>query len=128
MNYYICSVGEPGKNYDDENVRRCIIESGFFIHPDCKQKGNIEDISEGDVLILKYKSHFFAYGRAMDSVQKIKDEGWNWKVPVNGWITGSNVYKYGIKDAQIEGSNYATIKPVEKEFAIKKIKQIGFPF
>ena len=103
-------------------------ESGFFIHPDCKQKGSINDISEGDILILKYKDHFFAYGRARSSVQKVSNNGWDLKVPVNGWITGETVCKYGIKEAQIKGNNYATVKHVEENFAKEKIKSIGFPY
>ena len=128
MNYYICSVGEPGKKYDDENVRQCMTNSGFFIHPHCKQKGSINDISEGDVLILKYKGHFFAYGRAVNCVQEISNGGWDLKVPVNGWITGVNIDKKGIQAAQLTGNNYATVKHVDENFAKDTIKSIGFPF
>ena len=121
MKYYVCSVGEPNKSYADENMRRCIVESGFFVHPDCKQQGNLNDITCGDVLILKYDHHFFAYGRAMGPVEKLDREHWGLKVPVNGWITGKNVYKYGIQNAQLEGNNYATVRPVEEQFATDKI-------
>ena len=41
---------------------------------------------------------------------------------------GSHTSKYGIKKAQETGSNYDTVKIVDRNFALQKIEEIGFPF
>ncbi len=125
--YFVCSIGQKGEGYDDENLRRCIINSAYFMHVKCSQKGKIKDIKADDVLILKYKDTFFAYGRASSEMQKIDDRGWCLKVPVEGWITGKSVSKSGIKIAQIGGNNHAAVKSVSREFARKKMNKIGIP-
>lgn len=127
-NYFICSIGEPGKKYADENLRRCIIESAYFMHVNCNQKGQIEQIKEDDVLILKYQDHFFAYGRASGPMLNESSNGWGLKVPVEGWITGNRIHKKGVQAAQVEGNNYGTVKKVERTFARNKISAIGVPF
>lgn len=126
--YFVCSIGQPGQGYDDDNLRRCVIESAYFMHENCSQRGQVDEITEDDVLILKYKDDFFAYGRASSPVIKAGGNGWNHKVPVEGWITGKGVSKSGVKNAQLEGNNYATVKMVDRDFARKKIKEIGVPF
>ncbi|CAK2409769.1 hypothetical protein VCRA2114E327_140079 [Vibrio crassostreae] len=126
--YYICSLGEPGRDYDEDNFRRCILDSGFYMHTNCTQRGPIEQIEADDVLILKYRDHFFAYGRASSSLVETSNGGWDIFVPVEGWITGKNVHKYGIQSAQVEGNNYGTVKLVERDFARRKIAEIGVPF
>lgn len=126
--YFICSIGEPGKGYDDENLRRCILESGFFMHEGCTQRGRIADIEADDILILKYNNFLFAYGRATSAMVTEDNGGWNLKVPVEGWITGQSVHKYGVQTAQVAGNNYETVKLVDREFARSKITSIGVPF
>lgn len=128
-NYFICSVGEPQKGYDSENLTRCIVNCCFVLHDSNKNKGCILDIKEGDILFLKYQQHFIAYGRATSAL-KIDDieDGWNHKVDVNLWIVGNHIHRYGIKNAQEGGNAYDTVKKVDMEFALKKMEEIGFPF
>lgn len=129
VKYFVCSIGQPGQDYDDENLRRCVIESGFFLHQNCTQKGHLNDVSIDDILILKYKNNFFAYGRVNGEVERnVMDHGWNIKIPVAGWITGKSISTYGIRNAQIEGNNYEAIKQVKRDFARTKITDIGIPF
>ncbi|WCE30815.1 hypothetical protein [Vibrio sp. SCSIO 43137] len=126
--YYICSIGEPGSDYDDDNLRRCIIGSAYYMHQNCTQRGQIDKIKEDDVLILKYQNSFFAYGRASGPMIDEGTGGWCLKVPVEGWITGKRTSKYGIQSAQLEGNSYETVKSVERAFAREKISEIGVPF
>ncbi len=131
-NYFICSVGQPDKDYDTENLTRCILNNCFVLNEYNKQKGSISEIKEGDILILKYKEHFIGYGKAISTLQTDRDlsEGdeWNWRIDVNLWITGNHIYRYGIKWAQESGSSYDTVKKVSREFALQKMEEIGFPF
>ncbi len=41
---------------------------------------------------------------------------------------GNSVHYYGIGEAAMSGSSYATVKPLEEEFAKKKIEEIASPF
>ena len=130
--YYVCSIGKPGKGYDDENLRRCLMDKGFRLHCGCTQRGKIAEIQEDDLLILKYQDIFLAYGRVTAQVEEeeetVANQGWIYKVPVASWITGNHTSKYGIQDAQIGGSSYDAVKEVRKAFALEKIEEIGFPF
>ncbi|MCP5500978.1 MAG: hypothetical protein H7A25_13815 [Leptospiraceae bacterium] len=83
-NYYICSIGQPNQGYDDENLRRCIINNCFVLHENAKQKGCIHEIKPDDILILKYKHEFIGYGRSTSSLKQI-GEGWSYQVDVNMW-------------------------------------------
>jgi hypothetical protein len=125
--YFICSIGEPGKDYDTDNLGRCVLHSCFFLHTGSKQKGPIDTIEPDDILILKFQHSFIAYGRALSGAEYGEGEGWTIKVPVAGWISGQAASTYGIQDAQIEGNNYQTIKEVNRDFARAKIAEIGFP-
>jgi hypothetical protein len=131
-NYFICSVGQPDKDYDAENLTRCITNSCFVLNEYNKHKGCINEIKEGDLLILKYSHHFIGYGRAIASLQQDKDlsnnEDWTWRIDVSSWIIGNQIHKYGIQDATDGGSPYDTVKSVSRDFALKKIEEIGFPF
>jgi len=130
--YFVCSIGEPGEGYDDENLCRCIKDKGYRLNLGCTQRGPIEDIQTGDILILKYKDELIGYGRVTDKVQKEQEtpanQGWGFIVPVTLWITGSRVPKYGIQVAQLSGSPYDAVKEVQRSFALEKIEDIGFPF
>ncbi|WCL80887.1 hypothetical protein PPO43_13000 [Saprospira sp. CCB-QB6] len=129
-NYFICSVGDPEKSYDLENLNRCILKCCFVLHAANSQKGSITEIQNGDILILKFREHFIAYGRAISSLKTDTDlgEGWNHVIDVNLWIVGNHSHRYGIKDAQQGGNNYSTVKKVSKEFALSKMEEIGYPF
>jgi len=125
--YFVCSIGQPNKGYDDENLRRCITNGCFVLHGQNIKKGKIDKIAKGDLMILKYQAHFVGYGRAIDSLKTDKDlgNGWDHRVDVDQWIFGKRVNKSGIKNAQNRGSNYDTVKEVDREFALK---EIGFTF
>ena len=130
--YYICSIGKPGEGYDDENLIRCVINNCFVLHEKNKRKGCIEEIKQGDILILKYKHNFIGYGRATSELQKDREipegSGWSWRIDVNLWIMGNHIYKYGIKAAKESGTEYDTVKKVNRDFALQKMEEIGYPF
>jgi hypothetical protein len=128
-NYFVCSIGEPGKGYDAENLLRCIENMNFVLHEDTIRKGAIEEIKIGDLLILKYQEHLIAYGQVISNLDKKTDlsegEGWAWSIKVNRWILGKHIHIYGIKDAQEGGTNYDTVKKVERDYALQKVEEIG---
>lgn len=130
--YYICSIGQPGGGYDDENLRRCLMDKAFRLNIGCTQRGPITDIQVDDLLILKYQDIFIAYGRTAgqveEEVETVANKGWIFKIPVSYWITGNQIPKYGIQEAQISGSPFDAIKEVSRSFALEKIEEIGFPF
>lgn len=132
-NYFVVSVGEPGKNYDTENLTRCILNNCFVLNRDTIQKGSIEEIKEDDLLILKYKDHFVGYGRAKSILLTDKDlsegELWNQRIDMHSWVIGNHIHKYGIQGATETGSGqFATVKKVNRDFALQKIEEIGFTF
>lgn len=132
-NYYVCSVGEPGADYTDENLLRCILNNCFVLYETTRMKGAINEIKVDDILILKYKNHFIGYGRAVsklltDKILAENGDMWNQRIDVNTWIIGNKTHKYGIKWAQESGTSYDTVKKVDREFAISKIEEIGFQF
>lgn len=130
-NYYICSVGKPDDGYDDTVVMLCITNNCFVLHETATRIGLIREIVAGDILILKYKHHFIGYGRAISSLLTDRDldgDGWSWRVEVNLWITGNHVHKYGIQAAMESGGPFDIVKRVERQFALEKIEEIGFPF
>jgi len=61
--FFACSVGEPGKDYVDENLDRILSTKTFVLHDDAKQKGSYESIKPGDILLLKYNHYFIGYGK-----------------------------------------------------------------
>lgn len=126
-NYYVCSIGQPGQGYDDENLRRCITNNAFVLHENAKQKGSINDIKADDILILKYQNEFIGYGRSVANVKTV-GTGWSLHVTVNLWIMGNHVHKYGIKNAQQSGTAYDAVKKIDRDFALQKMEEIGFPF
>ena len=130
--YFVCSIGQPEKGYDEENLTRCIVNNCFVLNEYNKYKGSIDEVKPNDILILKYKQSFIGYGRAVSSLQTDIDmsngEDWSWRIDVNLWIMGNHISRYGIKDAQESGSPYDTVKKVERDFALNKIEEIGFPF
>lgn len=131
-NYFICSVGNPGKSYDLGNLNRCIVNRCFVLHEANLQKGLIAEIQNGDILILKFRGHLIAYGQAISSLKTDTDlgegeKGWNHVIDVNLWIVGNHSNIDGIKEAQQGGNNYSTVKKVRQGFALDKMKEIGYP-
>jgi|GEM_PF-3257396 len=128
--YFVCSVGKAGEKYAKENLTRCLLNNCFVLHNTNEQKGEIREIKKGDILILKFEEHFIGYGRAVSELKTDLDlgDGWSWTIDVNLWITGNHAHRYGIKNATEEGSPYATVKKVSRDFALGKMEEIGFPF
>ena len=131
MNYYVCSVGESGKGYDDENLGRCREHCCWVMHSP-ERVGPIDQIRADDWLFLKYRGQLIAYGRAGSSLLRDRDisdgEGWASRVDVDRWIFCKPTGIYGIKDAQQGGSNYDTVKRVDEGFARQKLEKLGGDF
>jgi 5-methylcytosine-specific restriction enzyme B len=129
-NFYSCSVGEKDKGYDEDNLKRIRDKQAFILHEATPQKGNYSSIKKDDILVLKYRGSFIAYGEALD-IKKTADKDWNLFAPVKEWIffDNSNPEKgigiYGMQDATLGGSQYGTVKPLEGAFSLKKIREIN---
>ncbi|WP_336718254.1 AAA family ATPase [Chryseobacterium mucoviscidosis] len=130
MKFYSCSVGEKGKGYDEENLNRIIEKKAFILHENTPQKGTYNMIKQGDILLLKYRSHFIAYGKA-NEIFTSDDEEWNLTAPVEEWFffDESNkergIHIYGMKEATLSGSQYGTVKPLYHTFSFNTIKKIN---
>jgi 5-methylcytosine-specific restriction protein B len=128
-NYYSCSVGEEDKGYDEENLKRIIDQKAFVLHEATNQKGLYDKIKEGDILLLKYRKTFIAYGEAL-ATRKTADKGWNLFAQVKSWCfhdvskPSKGVPIYGMKEATLGGGQYGTVKLLETDFSIERIKYI----
>jgi MoxR-like ATPase len=128
--FYSCSVGEQGKGYDEKNLNKIIENKAFILHESTPQKGDYQSIKEDDILLLKYRGNFIAYGEAL-SILKTTDEEWNLFAPVKEWHfyddtnPAFGIEIKGMKDATLGGSQYGTVKPLEADFSFKKIKKIN---
>jgi 5-methylcytosine-specific restriction protein B len=127
--FYSCSVGEKNKGYDEDNLKRIMSNQAFILHENTPQKGYYEDIKRNDILLLKYRGQFIAYGEASDII-KSDDEEWNLFAPVNKWLFHSTLNPasgpgiYGMKKATLAGSQYGTVKPLDEEFSLGKLSNI----
>ena len=129
-NFFACSVGEPTKGYDEQNLKRIISSKAFVLHKDTKQKGVYDDIMPGDILLLKYNKNFVAYGETTGR-KTTNDEEWNLTAPVYEWnFKDANnpklgVETYGIQWSTLEGAGQmGTVKELDEKFGIEKIKKI----
>ncbi|MDP5201230.1 AAA family ATPase [Flavobacterium sp. DG2-3] len=130
MNFFIVSAGEPGSDYIEDNFFDIIDTREFALHQNTQQKGTYYSIKEGDVLILKYKHSLVAYGIVVRKyVNDSKD--FALRVEVQEWIMYDSanpkrgVSNYGIQNATIGGGQYGTVKTVNDEFGLKKLKEIN---
>lgn len=130
--FFICSVGQPGKDYVEENLQRIISEKAFFMHEDTTQKGLFENINCEDILILKYNSNYIAYGESAGTKIVTDEYGWIYCSPVKEWNffnknnNKNGVNSYGVQWETIEGSGQmATVKGITREFGFLKIKEIN---
>lgn len=131
-NYYICSVGEPGKDYVEENLERIISKGSFYMHKGTTQVGYYHSIIPTDILILKYNSMLIAYGEAMGNIECDEDDEWIFKSPVKEWYfynksdSRKGVNYYGIQWETLPGSGQmATVKGITPAFGFKKIQEIS---
>lgn len=129
--FYVCSVGQPGKGYDDINFQRIISNKAFVLHENAPQKGVYEQIRRNDILLLKYNNHLVAYGESLGN-QISNEEEWNLTSPVHEWnFHDSNnlkqgVSNYGIGDNTLPGAGQmGVVKEVNIKFAINKINIIN---
>lgn len=128
--FYSCSVGEEGKGYDEKNLSKIIENKAFILHENTPQKGDYQNIKKNDILILKYRGQFVAYGEALD-IKKSSDEEWNLFAPVEEWFFHDTLKPEigpeikGMKNATLGGSQYGTVKPLEEKFSLEKISKIN---
>jgi len=130
--FFIGSVNAEGD--EDYYLGLCVRYKAHFMHKNTTQKGPVDEPLPGDIMILKYSSGLVAYGEIIGSdeshptdsdnfedyiIQKVK--GWYFKNP-NNYTEGVN--KYGVQEAVVEGSQYATMKEVAEWFAFDKIERI----
>jgi len=131
-NYYICSVGEPGRDYVEDNLERIIANTAFYMHKDTTQVGLYDNIKPKDILILKYNKVLIAYGEALGNLKNEEDEKWTYKSPVKEWYfydegnQRKGVNYYGIQWETLPGAGQmGTVKGVTNNFGFKKIEEIS---
>lgn len=132
-NYFFCSVGANGEGYDDDNYERCLNNNAHFMNKATTYKDVFEEVKANDIVFLKYKNNLTAYGEVLKSSksddQFLKD-GWTYRIDVKKWVLYdkqkkiSGVSNYGVQANTISGNSYDTIKKIDPEFAIKKMKEI----
>lgn len=131
-NFYICSVGEPGEDYVEQNLERIISNTSFYMHQNTTQKGLYYSIEKGDILILKYNSNYVAYGESLGNRDVNDEEGWSLTSPVKKWyfLDKNNLKKgvvsYGVQWETMAGSGQmGTVKGITNGFGFKKIEEIS---
>ncbi len=129
--YFACSVGQPDEGYDRENLDRIIHNKAFILHENTKMKGHYYEIESEDIVILKYRNQFIAYGEVIERKQTA-DKEWNLYATVSEWHFNdpNNVEKgvstYGIQDSTYEGSGQmGTVKRINEGFGLKKLQEIN---
>jgi len=130
--FFICSVGEPGKDYIEDNFQRIVSESAFYMHEDTTQKGLYNEIQPGDILILKYNSNYVAYGETTGIRTVENNSGWIFSSPVKTWYFFDNdnykkgVNSYGVSWETLAGSGQmGTVKGITPEFGFLKVGEIS---
>lgn len=130
--FYACSVGEPGKEYAKENLKR-IIESKAFILHENTTKGLFDKIIPGDILLLKYDHGFIAYGQVIANrtiAQTENSNGWHLRKDVNEWFFKNNenteegVSYHGLGKETTGGGQFGTVKEVTENFGRQKLEEI----
>ncbi|GGG15514.1 hypothetical protein GCM10011344_15100 [Dokdonia pacifica] len=130
MNFFVVSAGKPGSDYIESNFKDIIDSSEFALHPNTTQKGTYFSIEKGDVLILKYKQHFVAYGVVIEQYENPKKK-FSLRTIVDEWVyydmdnPREGVTRYGIQNATIGGGRYGTVKTVRPNFGLDKIRLIN---
>ncbi|MDR6514442.1 McrB family protein [Chryseobacterium camelliae] len=130
--YFVCSVGQPGEDYVEDNFSRITSKSTFFMHEGTTQKGLYNEMEVNDILILKYNSNYVAYGESLGNKIIESEDGWCLTTPVKEWYyfdennQKRGVNSNGIQWETISGSGQmATVKGITPEFGLKKIREIS---
>lgn len=132
--YFVCSVGEAGAEYEEDNFRRCENLSGHFMHRDTTHKGVFDEVCPGDVVFLKRRQSLLAYGEVTECRDDDPDgslDGWSARILVKKWIwkdpanhyTGTALF--GIAGSTLKGDQYATVKEVRPSYALEKARNIN---
>ena len=130
LKFFACSVGEPGKDYVEENLERIITNRAFILHENTPQKGVYDQIKKGDILLLKYNKQFIAYGVTIERKQT-DDIEWNLRAMVKEWIFKNSenhkegIPTYGIGFETSGGGKYGTVKDLTPNFGLLKMKEIN---
>jgi DNA polymerase III delta prime subunit len=128
--FFVCSAGNPDKDYTPENFERIISRKGFVLHENTNQPGTYKDIKPNDILILKHQRNFVAYGEVTKTEITDEEEFNHWAF-VKEWNlhdpndAASGIPRYGIDDATDGGGKYGTVKTVNSSFALSKISEIN---
>ena len=130
--FFIASVGEPKKGYDEDNLKRCIQFNCHAMHQDTRQKGVFNDVAENSICFLKFKNNLIAYGEVQETSTKSDTQlgEWNWIIRVKEWVfydkgeKRNGVSNYGVSDKVLGGSQMATIKEINQKYGLEKMKEI----
>ncbi|MGL4981551.1 MAG: McrB family protein [Treponemataceae bacterium] len=134
--FFIASAGEPGENYTEKNLQRCVDYTCHCMHENIVQKGVFDDVRVGDICFLKFNSKLLAYGEVeYTSTDDSTDlEEWCYVIKVQEWIfydkktrTPKNkegISNYGVAENTEKGSQMATIKEVTHKYAWGKMGEI----
>lgn len=131
--FFICSVGQRGSDYEDDNLTRCIDNVGHFMHKNTTQKGVFEKVEANDIVFLKYRDRLISYGKVCDKAwEKTKELGdWCYAIYVDEWIffdkkdVTIGVSNSGVTFYTLAGAGQmGTVKEVSHEYALKKMKEI----
>lgn len=130
IKFYVCSVGDPTKDYARQNLNRIVTNSAFILHKDAKQKGVYEEIKPGSIVLLKFDRKLIAYGKALEN-RTTDDEDWNLWTVVKEWIfkdpgnVEDGIPLHGIGADTIAGGPYGTVKEVSTQFGWQKLQEIN---
>ena len=132
--FFIGSVGEPNKDYTEENRKRCISLQAHVMHKDTFQKGVFEKVNIGDICFLKYNSQLIAFGEVNERVISTDNslDGWTYLIKVNQWFfydekeKKKGVNNYGISNHTLSGAGQmGTIKEIDSDYGLLKMKEIS---
>ncbi|WP_083634692.1 McrB family protein [Saccharicrinis aurantiacus] len=129
-NFFVCSVGELGKDYVKDNLKRIVKDNAFVLHEDTTQKGVYDSIYKGDILLLKYNRQLVAYGECLKRFQSNHRE-WNLRAKVKEWhfydqqSAEIGISYHGLQENMLPGSGQmGTVKGVNFSYGINKIEEI----
>ena len=133
MRFFVCSAGEPGKDYAEPNFDNCVKNNAHIMHQEAAQKGVFDSVQTGSVIFLKYNTNLVAYGKVKyrENADDDSADGWNWRLYVEKWYFNdpenprAGISRYGIDENTLAGGKYGTIKEIKQSWAIEKMKQIA---